>query len=85
MASRSFDKIRDSRNELEALLRIKGISKANFGRILDVCEATAERYIREPQRLRYSHMKLLGKFCNLEVKEVIDVIEYDLTDQQDEH
>lgn len=36
MAKNNYDKIRSSKNELEAILRIRGISKVRFGKIINV-------------------------------------------------
>jgi|TARA_R110000765_G_C18787836_1_gene592172 hypothetical protein len=72
-----FERVKASRNELEAFLRINGISKARFSRILDVCEITADRYIAEPVKLRYIHIKKIANFTNLNTKEIVDLIEYD--------
>ena len=81
MARRTLEeKIKKARTELEAFLRINGISKARFGRILDVCEITADRYIADPTKLRYSHIKTISDNFKLTTKEVIDLIEYDIED-----
>mgnify|MGYP003649836798 FL=1 len=77
-----FDRVKASRNELEAFLRINGISKARFSRILDICEITSDRYIAEPVKLRYSHIKKIADYAKLNTKEVIDLIEYDLEGKQ---
>jgi hypothetical protein len=75
-----YEKVRNSRNELEAILRIKGISKQKFGRILNIKGSTIERYLDYPYLIRYYHMLRLAKFLNVEVKDVIDIIEIDLKD-----
>jgi len=73
-----YDKVRTSRNELEAILRIRGISKQRFGRILNITGSTIEKYIENPYHLRYYQMQRLAQFLNIEVKDVIDIIEIDL-------
>ena len=45
MAKNNYDKIRSSKNELEAILRIRGISKVRFGKIINVKGSTIEKYI----------------------------------------
>ena len=40
-----YEKVRSSRNELEAILRIRGISKQRFGRILNIKGSTIEKYL----------------------------------------
>ena len=49
----NYDKIRTAKNELEAILRIRGISKSRFGRIISVKGSTIEKYIDNPFYLRY--------------------------------
>ena len=75
-----YEKVRNSRNELEAILRIKGISKQKFGRILNIKGSTIERYLDYPYLIRYYHMLRLSRFLNVDVKDVIDIIEIDLKD-----
>jgi len=77
-----FERVKASRNELEAFLRINGISKARFSRILNVCEITSDRYIADPTKLRYKHIKKIADYSRLNTKEVIDLIEYDLNEQE---
>jgi hypothetical protein len=74
----TYDKIKTSRNELEAILRIRGISKQRFGRILNIKGSTIEKYLDHPYYLRYYQMDRLAKFLNIDVKDVIDIIECDL-------
>lgn len=76
-----YDKVRTSRNELEAILRIRGISKQRFGRILNIKGSTIEKYLDNPYFLRYYQMQRLAKFLNIEVKDVIDIIEVDLKEE----
>ena len=73
-----YDKVRTSRNELEAILRIRGISKQRFGRILNIKGSTIEKYLDNPYHLRYYQMQRLAKFLNVDVKDIIDIIEVDL-------
>jgi hypothetical protein len=75
-----YEKVRSSRNELEAILRIRGISKQRFGRILNIKGSTIEKYLDNPYFLRYYQMQRLAQFLNIDVKDVIDIIEVDLKD-----
>lgn len=79
--AQKVERIKASRTELEAFLRINGISKARFSRILNVCEITSDRYIADPTKLRYSHISKIAEYASLTTKEVIDLIEYDLIKQ----
>ena len=72
------EKVRTSRNELEAILRIRGISKQRFGRILNIKGSTIEKYLDNPYFLRYYQMQRLAKFLNVDVKDIVDIIEIDL-------
>jgi transcriptional regulator with XRE-family HTH domain len=74
----NYDKIRNSRNELEATLRIRGISKRRFGRICNVKGTTIDKYIENPHMLRYYHMRRIANFLNIDVRDIIDIIEIDL-------
>tara|TARA_B110000263_G_C15134106_1_gene430271 strand:+ start:521 stop:826 length:306 start_codon:yes stop_codon:yes gene_type:complete len=74
----NYDKVRTSRNELEAILRIRGISKQKFGRILNIKGATIEKYVDKPYYMRYYQMQRLANYLNIDVKDIIDVIEVDL-------
>jgi|TARA_R110000803_G_C11725215_1_gene288840 hypothetical protein len=78
MAKNNYDKIRSSKNELEAILRIRGISKVRFGKIINVKGSTIEKYIDNPFYLRYFHMARLATFLNIDVRDVIDIIEVDI-------
>jgi len=73
-----YEKVRSSRNELEAILRIRGISKQRFGRILNIKGSTIEKYLDNPYFLRYYQMQRIAKFLNVGVKDIIDIIEIDL-------
>ena len=44
----NYDRVRNSRNELEATLRIRGISKRRFGKICNVKGTTIDKYIKNP-------------------------------------
>jgi len=77
----TYDKVKDSRNELEAILRIRGISKQRFGRILNIKGSTIEKYLDNPYHLRYYQMQRLAQFLNIDVKDVVDIIEVDLTQE----
>ena len=74
----TYDKIKTSRNELEAILRIRGISKQKFGRILNIKGSTIEKYLDNPYYLRYYQMQRMANFLIIDVKDVIDIIEIDL-------
>jgi|TARA_R100001443_G_scaffold7950_5_gene17277 hypothetical protein len=73
-----FQQIREAHNEFEAFLRIKGMSTRQFSFLLDVSEVTARRYIIDTTLLRYYHMRIISDHFNMSVKDVIDIIEYDL-------
>lgn len=73
-----FSHIREAHNEFEAFLRIKGMSTRQFSFLLDVSEVTARRYIIDTTLLRYYHMRIISDHFNMSVKDVIDIIEYDL-------
>ena len=77
-----YDKVRTSRNELEAILRIRGISKQRFGRVLNIKGSTIEKYLDNPYHLRYYQMQRLAQFLNIDVKDVVDIIEVDLKDEE---
>ena len=74
----NYDRIRNSRNELEAVLRIRGISKRRFGMICNIKGSTIEKYLDNPYFLRYYQMRRLANFLNIDVKDIIDMIELDL-------
>ena len=71
-------KIREARNEFEAMLRIKGISARTFAKLLGVAEITSAKYINDPTLLRYRHMDSIAIYCSMSVKDIVDLIEYDL-------
>ena len=74
----NYDKVRNSRNELEATLRIRGISKRRFGKKCNVKGTTIDKYIENPYMLRYYHMRRLSNFLNIDVRDIVDMIEIDL-------
>ena len=74
----NYDKVRTSKNELEAILRIRGISKQKFGRILNIKGSTIDKYVDKPYYMRYYQMQRLANFLNIDVKDVIDIVEVDL-------
>jgi len=74
----NYEKVRNSRNELEAILRIRGISKQKFGRILNIKGSTIEKYVEKPYYLRYFQMQRLANYLNIDVKDVVDIVEVDL-------
>ena len=74
----NYEKVRTSRNELEAILRIRGISKQKFGRILNIKGSTIEKYVEKTYYMRYYQMQRLANYLNIDVKDVIDIIEVDL-------
>ena len=61
----SLDKIRKSRNEFEALLRIYGVSNLNFAKIVGVNYATSRKFIDNPTILRFIHAKRLADFIRI--------------------
>jgi hypothetical protein len=73
-----FQQIREAHNEFEAFLRIKGMSTRQFSFLLEISEVTARRYILDTTLLRYYHMRIISDHFNMSVKDVIDIIEYDL-------
>jgi len=74
----SLDKIRGSRNEFEALLRIHGISNLSLCKIIGVNYATSAKFIKEPTDIRFIHAHRLADFIGVSVQDVVDVIVYDL-------
>jgi hypothetical protein len=74
----NYDRVRNSRNELEATLRIRGISKRRFGKICNIKGTTIDKYIDNPYHLRYYQMRRLANFLNIDVRDIIDIIEIDL-------
>lgn len=74
----SLLKIRESRNEFEALLRIYGVSNMTFSKIIGVNYATSKKFIIKPSTLRFIHAQRLADFIGLTVQDVVDTIVYDL-------
>ena len=74
----SLDKIRKSRNEFEALLRIYGISNLRLCKILEVNYLTSKKFIEIPTNMRFIHAKRLADFIGLEIQDIVDTIVYDI-------
>ena len=74
----SLIKIRASRNEFEALLRIYGISNLKLCKIIGVNYATSRKYIENPPQLKFIHAKRLADFIGLKIQDIVDTIVYDL-------
>jgi|TARA_Y100000401_G_scaffold64281_1_gene51113 hypothetical protein len=74
----SLDKIRKSRNEFEALLRIYGISNLRLCKILEVNYATSKKFIEEPTTMRFIHAKRLADNIGLTIQDIIDTVVYDI-------
>tara|TARA_R110000744_G_scaffold348265_1_gene453865 strand:- start:455 stop:697 length:243 start_codon:yes stop_codon:yes gene_type:complete len=74
----SLIKIRASRNEFEALLRIYGISNLKLCKIIGVNYATSRKYIESPPQLKFIHAKRLADFIGLKIQDIVDTIVYDL-------
>ena len=74
----SLDKIRKSRNEFEALLRIYGISNLRLCSILEVNYLTSKKFIEKPTNMRFIHAKRLADFLRLDIQDIIDTVVYDI-------
>jgi hypothetical protein len=74
----SLDKIRKSRNEFEALLRIYGISNLRLCKVLEVNYLTSKKFIENPTNMRFIHAKRLADFIGLELQDIVDTIVYDI-------
>ena len=74
----SLDKIRKSRNEFEALLRIYGISNLRLCKVLEVNYATSKKFIATPTNMRFIHAKRLADYLGLEFQDIVDTIVYDI-------
>ena len=74
----TLDKIRKSRNEFEALLRIYGISNLRLCKILQVNYATSKKFIEEPTTMRFIHAKRLADYIGLDIQDIIDTVVYDI-------
>ena len=74
----SLNKIRKSRNEFEALLRIYGISNLRLCKVLEVNYATSKKFIETPTNMRFIHAKRLADFIGLEIQDIVDTIVYDI-------
>ncbi len=74
----SLNKIRKSRNEFEALLRIYGVSNLRLCKVLEVNYATSKKFIATPTNMRFIHAKRLADFIGLEMQDIVDTIVYDI-------
>ena len=74
----SLDKIRKSRNEFEALLRIYGVSNLRLCKVLEINYLTSKRLIETPTNLRFIHAKRLADYLGLQIQDIVDTIVYDL-------
>tara|TARA_R100001463_G_scaffold1559_2_gene6804 strand:- start:4682 stop:4924 length:243 start_codon:yes stop_codon:yes gene_type:complete len=74
----SLNKIRKSRNEFEALLRIYGISNLRLCKVLEVNYATSKKYIEVPTDMRFIHAKRLADYIGLDIQDIVDTIVYDI-------
>jgi len=74
----SLNKIRKSRNEFEALLRIYGVSNLSLCKVLEVNYATSKKFIATPTNMRFIHAKRLADFIGLEIQDIVDTIVYDI-------
>ena len=74
----SLNKIRKSRNEFQALLRIYGISNLRLCKVLEVNYATSKKYIEVPTDMRFIHAKRLADYIGLDIQDIVDTIVYDI-------
>ncbi len=74
----SLNKIRKSRNEFEALLRIYGISNLRLCKVLEVNYATSKKFIAKPTNMRFIHAKKLADYIGLEIQDIVDTVVYDI-------
>tara|TARA_R100000655_G_scaffold28615_3_gene58074 strand:+ start:403 stop:645 length:243 start_codon:yes stop_codon:yes gene_type:complete len=74
----SLDKIRKSRNEFEALLRIYGVSNLRLCKILEVNYLTSKKFIENPTNMRFIHAKRLADYIGLDIQDIIDTVVYDI-------
>ena len=74
----SLNKIRKSRNEFEALLRIYGISNLRLCKVLEVNYATSKKFIATPTNMRFIHAKKLADYIGLEIQDIVDTVVYDI-------
>ena len=74
----SLNKIRKSRNEFEALLRIYGISNLRLCKVLEVNYATSKKFISTPTNMRFIHAKKLADYIGLEIQDIVDTVVYDI-------
>lgn len=74
----SLDKIKKSRNEFEALLRIYGVSNLRLCKVLEVNYNTSKKFITTPTNMRFIHAKRLADYLGLEMQDIFDTIVYDI-------
>ena len=74
----SLDKIRKSRNEFEALLRIYGVSNLRLCKVIEVNYNTSKKFIETPTNMRFIHAKRLADYLGLEMQDIFDTIVYDI-------
>jgi|TARA_Y100000004_G_scaffold92736_1_gene103916 hypothetical protein len=74
----SLNKIRKSRNEFEALLRIYGISNLRLCKVLEVNYATSKKFIATPTNMRFIHAKKLADYIGLNIQDIVDTVVYDI-------
>jgi len=74
----SLNKIRKSRNEFEALLRIYGISNLRLCKVLEVNYATSKKFIATPTNMRFIHAKKLADYIGLDIQDIVDTVVYDI-------
>tara|TARA_R100001086_G_scaffold74536_1_gene35936 strand:+ start:4097 stop:4339 length:243 start_codon:yes stop_codon:yes gene_type:complete len=74
----SINKIRKSRNEFEALLRIYGVSNLRLCKVIEVNYNTSKKFIETPTNMRFIHAKRLADYLGLEMQDIFDTIVYDI-------
>ena len=74
----SINKIRKSRNEFEALLRIYGVSNLRLCKVIEVNYNTSKKFIETPANMRFIHAKRLADYLGLEIQDIFDTIVYDI-------
>tara|TARA_R100001129_G_scaffold59870_1_gene40814 strand:- start:37 stop:282 length:246 start_codon:yes stop_codon:yes gene_type:complete len=76
----SINKIRKSRNEFEALLRIYGVSNLRLCKVIEVNYNTSKKFIETPTNMRFIHAKRLADYLGLEMQDIFDTIVYDINE-----
>lgn len=76
----SINKIRKSRNEFEALLRIYGVSNLRLCKVIEVNYNTSKKFIETPTNMRFIHAKRLADYLGLEIQDIFDTIVYDINE-----